>query len=172
MLTKEYKVEEISYERKEDRRILEAVLKNWFKDPKLLNLVSPSLKYPFNFKEWLKIYSKIHTRSIILKVDNWIIGHLSIKQDLKSNRIHLFHLLIDPKHKRNGYGSKLINKAEEQYETICKMAQQTADIKKKRKIEELEEQDNLQLIEDAFKSGDKTKVVEMIENFKLNKGSL
>ena len=113
MLTKEYKVEEISYERKEDRRILEAVLKNWFKNPKILNLVSPSLKYPFNFKEWLKIYSKIHTRSIILKVDNWIIGHLSIKQDLKSNRIHLFHLLIDPKHKRNGYGSKLINKAEE-----------------------------------------------------------
>lgn len=113
MLTKEYKVEEISYKRKEDRRILEAVLKTWFKNPKLLNLVSPSLKYPFNFKEWLKIYSKIHTRSIILKVDNWIIGHLSIKQDLKSNRIHLFHLLIDPKHKRNGYGSKLINKAEE-----------------------------------------------------------
>ena len=69
MLTKEYKVEEISYKRKEDRRILEAVLKTWFKNPKLLNLVSPSLKYPFNFKEWLKIYSRIHTRSIILKLN-------------------------------------------------------------------------------------------------------
>ena len=113
MLTKEYKVEEISYKRKEDRRILESVLKTWFKNPKLLNLVSPSLKYPFNFKEWLKIYSRNHTRSIILKVNKWIIGHLSIKQDLKSNRIHLFHLVIDPKHISQGYGSKLILKAEE-----------------------------------------------------------
>ena len=112
MLTKEYKVEEISYKRKEDRRILEAVLKTWFKNPKLLNLVSPSLKYPFNFKEWLKIYSRFHTRSLILKENNWIIGHLSIKQDLKSNNIHLFHLVIDPKHNRHGYGSKLIYKAE------------------------------------------------------------
>ena len=33
MLTKEYKVEEISYKRKEDRRILESVLKTWFKNP-------------------------------------------------------------------------------------------------------------------------------------------
>lgn len=113
MLAKEYKVEEISYKRKEDRRILEAVLRTWFKNPKLLNLVSPGLKYPFNFNEWLKIYSRIHARSIILKVNKWIIGHLSIKQDLKSNRIHLFHLVIDPKHIRQGYGSKLILKAEE-----------------------------------------------------------
>jgi GNAT superfamily N-acetyltransferase len=113
MLAKEYKVEEISYKRKEDRRILEAVLKTWFKNPKLLNLVSPNLKYPFNFKEWWKIYSRIHTRSIILKVNKWIIGHLSIKQDLESNRIDLFHLVIDPKHIRQGYGSKLILKAEE-----------------------------------------------------------
>tara|TARA_B100001250_G_scaffold340141_1_gene307714 strand:- start:899 stop:1387 length:489 start_codon:yes stop_codon:yes gene_type:complete len=112
MLTKEYKVEEISYERKEDKRILEAVLKNWFKNPKLLNLVSPSLKYPFNFKEWLKIYSSIHTQSIILKVNNWIIGHLSIKKDLKLNKIHIFHLVIDPKYGRRGYGSILIHKAE------------------------------------------------------------
>lgn len=113
MLTKEYKVEEISYKRKEDRRILESVLKTWFKNPKLLNLVSPSLKYPFKFKEWLKMYSRIHTRTIILKINKWIIGHLSIKQDLKSNRIHLFHLVIDPKHIGQGYGSKLILKAEE-----------------------------------------------------------
>ena len=112
MLTKEYKVEEISYKRKEDRRILEAVLRTWFKNPKLLNHVSPTLKYPFNFNEWLKIYSKIDTRSIILKVNKWIIGHLSIKQNLKSNSIHLFHLVIDPKHIRQGYGSKLILESE------------------------------------------------------------
>ena len=116
MLTKEYKVEEISYKRKEDRRILEAVLKTWFKNPKLLNLVSPSLKYPFNFKDWLKIYSRIRTRSMILKVNDWIIGHLSIRHELKLNRIHLFHLIIDPKHVRNGHGSKLTFKAED----ICR----------------------------------------------------
>ena len=61
----------------------------------------------------MKIYSRIHTRSIILKVNKWIIGHLSIKQALKANRIHLFHLVIDPNYIGQGYGSKLILKAEE-----------------------------------------------------------
>ena len=32
----EYTLEEISYSRKEDRRIMESVLKNWLVDPKAL----------------------------------------------------------------------------------------------------------------------------------------
>ncbi len=112
MLTKEYKVEEISYERKEDRRIIEAVLRNWFKNPKVLNLAAPNLKYPFNFKEWLKFYSSSYSKAFILKKDNWIIGHIGIEQDLRLNSIHLFHLLIDINFQRLGLGSNLILKSE------------------------------------------------------------
>ena len=33
----EYTLEQISYSRKEDRRIMESVLRNWLYDPKALN---------------------------------------------------------------------------------------------------------------------------------------
>ena len=46
----EYTLEEISYSRKEDRRIMESVLKSWLVDPKALNFFSPESKYPFKFK--------------------------------------------------------------------------------------------------------------------------
>jgi hypothetical protein len=36
-------IEKISYQNKKDARILETVLKNWFKDPKELNLTSPNM---------------------------------------------------------------------------------------------------------------------------------
>ena len=39
MSEQEYTLEEISYSRKEDCRIMEAVLKNWFQSPKALNFV-------------------------------------------------------------------------------------------------------------------------------------
>ena len=51
MNMQEYTLEKISYSRKEDCRIMDSVLRKWFKDPKVLNLVSPNLTYPFNFKE-------------------------------------------------------------------------------------------------------------------------
>ena len=44
-------IEKISYQNKKDARILEAVLTNWFKDPKELNLTSPNMSYPFKFKK-------------------------------------------------------------------------------------------------------------------------
>ena len=46
MNEQEYTLEEISYSKKEDRRIMEAVLNSWFYNPKTLNLVSPNLTYP------------------------------------------------------------------------------------------------------------------------------
>ena len=48
-------IEKISYQNKKDARILETVLKNWFKDPKELNLTSPNMSYPFNFKKWVAL---------------------------------------------------------------------------------------------------------------------
>ena len=56
MVKQEYTLEEISYSRKEDRKIMESVLNRWFIDPKTLNFVSPEFNYPFKFKKWLNLY--------------------------------------------------------------------------------------------------------------------
>ena len=75
MIKQEYTLEEISYSRKEDRRIMESVLKRWFIDPKMLNFFSPGFNYPFRFKKWVSLYYKdeiINISSIILKHNNWI----------------------------------------------------------------------------------------------------
>ena len=44
------KIKKINFNNKNDSRILESALSNWFKDPKELNLVEPRLHYPFNLK--------------------------------------------------------------------------------------------------------------------------
>ena len=114
MSEQEYTLEEISYSRKEDCRIMEAVLKNWFKDPKALNFVSPSLPFPFQFKKWLMVsYAKYRdeTKTIVIKLDNWIVGHISMR--LIANNAHFFHLFIDPKNRKNGLAIKLVNAMED-----------------------------------------------------------
>jgi RimJ/RimL family protein N-acetyltransferase len=111
----EYTLEEISYSRKEDCRIMEAVLKNWFQSPKALNFVSPSLTFPFKFKKWVSVfYADMvdKTMTIVLKKDNWIIGHISMK--IVENNAHLFHLFIAPSNRKCGLATKLINAIEHQ----------------------------------------------------------
>jgi len=113
MTEQEYTLEEISYSRKEDCRIIEAVLKNWFKDPKALNFVSPSLPFPFRFKKWFMVSYAMHRdeiKTLVIKLDNWIVGHLSMR--LLNNNAHLFHLFIDPKHRKKGLAEKLVNTLE------------------------------------------------------------
>ncbi|MBT3517950.1 MAG: GNAT family N-acetyltransferase [Candidatus Marinimicrobia bacterium] len=114
MTKQEYTLEEISYSRKEDRRILEAVLKSWFKDPKSLNFVSPSVPFPFKFKKWLAVSYQIDLDSIttlVLKKDNWIVGHISMR--LKEKKGHLFHLFIDKAHRKKGLAQNLVKTLED-----------------------------------------------------------
>ena len=113
MLKQEYTLEEISYSRKEDRKIMESVLNRWFINPKTLNFVSPDFNYPFKFNKWLNLcyLKQISTiTTIILKHNNWIIGHISIHVEGKNGRI--FHLFIDPSHRRKGLGKKLVQEIE------------------------------------------------------------
>jgi len=114
MVEQEYTLEEISYSRKEDRRIMESVLKGWFIDPKTLNFFSPDFDYPFRFKKWVSLYYRdeiINKTSIILKHNNWIIGHVSIHIDGINGKI--FHLYIDVNHRNKGLGTKLMKKIED-----------------------------------------------------------
>ena len=108
-----YTLEKISYSKKEDCRILESVLNGWFQNPKTLNLVSPSLTYPFKFKDWVsKNYFERSKQiiSIVIKNKNWIVGHISYR--IEKNKVHLFHLIIDKKFRRLGLAKLLIDKVE------------------------------------------------------------
>jgi RimJ/RimL family protein N-acetyltransferase len=122
MSEQEYTLEEISYSRKEDCRIMEAVLKNWFQSPKTLNFVSPSLSFPFKFKKWVSnSYADIvnKTTTIILKEDDWIIGHISMR--VSEDNAHLFHLFIAPSNRKCGLATKLVNAIENQGKILgCK----------------------------------------------------
>ena len=113
MVDQEYTLEEISYSRKEDRRIMESVLKSWFTDPKTLNFVSPEFKYPFDFIRWTKLYykddiSKITT--IVLKHNNWVVGHLSIRIEEKNSKI--FHIFLNQEHRGKGLAIKMLKEIE------------------------------------------------------------
>ena len=111
MLTKNICIKKISLNDKENCRVMKSVLKGWFQDPKLLNLVSPKSKYPFFFNDWKKKYKMNDTETLILTNENWIIGQLSLNLKMK-DEIHMFHLIIDPKFQRKGLAKELINEAE------------------------------------------------------------
>ena len=103
----------ITYYKKEDIRILNACLSNWFTDPKILHFTSPNMTYPFNLKRWISLsYKEKNNKTIIIKVDDWIVGHLSIKYEEDRKSAHLFHLIIDSGHLRKGLAKKLITFAE------------------------------------------------------------
>ena len=113
MTIQEYTLEEISYSRKEDCRIMESVLLKWFKNPKVLNFVSPKLSYPFQFKKWIsKFYanSEQNTKTIILKNKKWIIGHISL--EFENGKSNFFHLFIDKEYRGKSLGEKLIQEME------------------------------------------------------------
>ena len=115
-------IEKISYQNKKDARILETVLTNWFKDPKELNLTSPNMAYPFKFKKWVSVsYADMvdKTTTIVLKQDDWIIGHMSMR--VIEDNAHLFHLFIAPSNRKCGLATKLVNAIENQGKILgCK----------------------------------------------------
>ena len=127
----EYTLEQISYSRKEDRRIMESVLKSWLDDPKTLNFFSPESKYPFKFKKWVQLhYSKnnINTITIVLKHNKWVIGHVSLRT--KKEGTELLHLFVDSNYRKKGLGLKLV-KETENYRFNSKIESITAKVQNK-----------------------------------------
>ena len=102
----------MSYEKKDDIRILTSCLSEWFSNPKILNFVSPSMRYPFKMQQWINLYYLNQNNTLVLKLDNWIIGHISIHSNNQTKSAHFFHLIIDPTQQQKGYGKKLISHAE------------------------------------------------------------
>ncbi len=113
MSEQEYSFQTISYDRNEDCRILEVCLKSWFKDPKILNFIDPKMPYPFQFKKWISLsYDSPGVTTMVIKEKGWIIGYLSMRFNANTGNCHLFHLFIDPDHRRKGLAEKLIQKLE------------------------------------------------------------
>ena len=106
-------ISSISYKKKDDIRILNSCLSNWFSNPKILHFVSPSMRYPFKIQQWINQSYSNQSNTLVLKLDNWIIGHISIRTNNQKKSAHIFHLIIDPAQQQKGYGKQLISHAEE-----------------------------------------------------------
>ena len=113
MIDSRVSIASMSYKNKEDIRILTSCLSEWFSNPKLLNFVSPSMSYPFKIKQWINESYLNQSKTLVLKLDNWIIGHISFRTNDQTKSAHIFHLIIDPVQQQRGYGKQLISHAEE-----------------------------------------------------------
>ena len=103
------KIEKVTYNNKEDSRILESALSNWFKNPKELNFIEPRLQYPFNFKKWIALsYNNSNVESFALRQNKWIIGIGNIIFDEDSKYAHIMHIFIDDNYRRKGLATKII----------------------------------------------------------------
>ena len=103
----------MSYEKKDDIRLLNSCLSQWFSNPKILHFVSPSMRYPFKIQQWInKSYSN-KSNTLVLRLGSWIIGHISIRMNNQTKSAHIFHLIIDPEQRKKGYGNLLFDHAEE-----------------------------------------------------------
>ena len=117
MISQQYTLEEISYHCKNDGRIMKAVLKKWFNNPKELNFVSPQLKFPFDYNQWKKLYDNFPLFSkttLVVKHDGWIVGHVSF--ELKVNDLSIFHLFLELKHRGKGVTGLILSDIERRAE--------------------------------------------------------
>lgn len=105
----EIKIEKVSYQNKKNSRILEAVLTNWFRNPKELNLVDPTLSYPFRYNKWVALnYLNPEIHTIVIKLDQWIVGIGSMYKVPNTKTVDIFHVYIDAEHRRQKLGKKIL----------------------------------------------------------------
>mgnify|MGYP001177606066 FL=1 len=113
MIDSRLSISSMSYEKKDDIRLLNSCLSQWFSNPKILHFVSPSMRYPFKIQQWInKSYSN-KSNTLVLRLGSWIIGHISIRMNNQTKSAHIFHLIIDPEQRQKGYGNLLFDHAEE-----------------------------------------------------------
>ena len=65
-------IRKVNYDRKNECRIFQTCLKNWFSDPKALHLTEPKLRYPFDFEKWMKFFYSREKETWVLLKNDWI----------------------------------------------------------------------------------------------------
>lgn len=104
------KIEKVSYQNKKNSRILEAVLANWFRNPKELNLVDPTISYPFRYNKWVTLnYLDPDIHTIVLKKDKWVVGIGSMYKMPNTNTVEIFHIYIDTEYRRKKLGKQILD---------------------------------------------------------------
>ena len=106
-------IENISYQNKKDARILESVLTNWFRNPKELNLVDPTVSYPFRYNKWVTLnYLDPDTNVFVIKKNKWVIGIGSMKAISNTKTVEIFHIYIDSDYRRKSLSKKILRHLE------------------------------------------------------------
>ena len=104
------KIENISYQNKKNARILEAVLANWFKNPKELNLVDPTISYPFRYNKWVNLnYLDPDIRTVVMNTNKWVIGIGSMRTIPNTKTVEIFHIFIDAEYRRQKLGKQILD---------------------------------------------------------------
>ena len=106
-------IENVSYQNKKNARILEAVLTNWFRNPKELNLVDPTISYPFRYNKWVTLnYLDPDTHAFVIKKNKWVIGIGSMKAIPNTKTVEIFHIYIDSDYRQQSLSKQILRHLE------------------------------------------------------------
>ena len=95
-------VKKINIHRQKNLKLIEKILKNWFTNPKYLNFSEPQVKYPFNFKKWIKKFYKLDRyQGFFLIKKDWIISFIIIEY-LSQKKIEIKHTSCKPNYNQRG----------------------------------------------------------------------
>ena len=106
-------IENVSYQNKKNARILEAALTNWFRNPKELNLVDPTISYPFRYNKWVTLnYLDPDTHAFVIKKNKWVIGIGSMKAIPNTKTVEIFHIYIDSDYRQQSLSKQILRHLE------------------------------------------------------------
>ena len=101
----EFTIDQVYYTNPKHVSVLEAVLTQWFKNPKDLQFTDPRMTYPFSFNRWRKLsYEQPFVDTYVLKNGKWIIGYVSVMSIPNHKQKHIFHFFIEKGNRGKGLG--------------------------------------------------------------------
>ena len=84
-------VKKINIHNYKNLNLIESILRNWFTNPKNLNFSEPHIKYPFNFKKWIKRFYQIDRyQGFFLIKKDWVVSFIIIEY-LSKEKIEIKH---------------------------------------------------------------------------------
>ena len=89
-------VKKINIHREKNLKLIENILKNWFTNPKNLNFSEPHIKYPFNFKKWIKKFFQFDKFQGFFLIKKDLIVSFVIIEYLSQEKIEIKHTSCKP----------------------------------------------------------------------------
>jgi len=103
----------VSYANPKERARLKPILQRWFQNPKDLHLTEPRMTYPFRFQKWVKLSSlEPESATYLLVKGKYVLAHLSCTYEFEQSKGKLFHLIVDPLYRKQGYAKTIIKAVE------------------------------------------------------------